>query len=100
MPETCGCGCHQAMIDDGGCSVCSPHPDWKKEGEMAITTLVNRCFMCGKINNIEVDRDKLARWRAGALIQQVWPEKTDSERELMMTGIDDECWNKINKDEE
>jgi hypothetical protein len=36
------------------------------------------------------------RWYNGdGLIQEIWPNLTGDERELIMTGIHPECWNRM-----
>jgi hypothetical protein len=38
---------------------------------------------------------KRTTWRAGRLIQDVWPEASTIQREQLLTGIcSDECWDK------
>lgn len=50
------------------------------------------CPGCGERSTVQVDVFKLDRWLDGEHIQNVWPEKTPAERELMMTGYHDECF--------
>lgn len=35
---------------------------------------------------------KVARWHAGEHVQQVWPELPAADRELLLTGTHDACW--------
>lgn len=67
---------------------------------MTVNVLVPRdCMVCGKHYHIEVDEPRYKRWRAGELIQNVWPEKTAVEREALITGIcSQECWDKLWKE--
>ena len=57
------------------------------------------CPFCGKISKLKVSikvwRDGLTAYRNGALIQHAWPALTPSSRELIKTGICDECWIKM-----
>lgn len=50
------------------------------------------CPGCGSRTAITVDEHKLRLWQHGELIQNVWPEKTPAERETMITGFHDECF--------
>jgi hypothetical protein len=50
---------------------------------------------CGKQTLVELEPEKLARWQAGELVQNVWPEKTSDERELLITGTHPECWQEM-----
>ena len=58
------------------------------------------CFGCGKATALSLDADKVGRWKAGALIQEVWPEKTPAERELLITGTHPACWDALIGDED
>lgn len=58
-----------------------------------VTTPV--CVQCGQSSTMNVSRDKLIRWHKGELAQNVFPELTPDERELLVTGTHPECWEKI-----
>ena len=58
------------------------------------------CMVCGKTTGLTLDLDKVQLWRDGALVQNVWPEWTPGERELLITGTHDECWDAMFSDEE
>lgn len=53
-----------------------------------------RSPITGQINTMELDvtPEQLARWRAGELIQNVFPYLSDEEREFIMTGLTPEDW--------
>lgn len=62
-------------------------------------TLTRTCPFCGKPHSITVDREEYysgmtARER-GALIQDAFPNFTPSQREMIMTGICDKCWDNM-----
>lgn len=50
------------------------------------------CLNCGKSSKVKLDDAKVARWKRGERIQNVWPEMTPDERELLISGIHPECW--------
>jgi hypothetical protein len=61
--------------------------------------------MDGKLHILNVPKEtaaKILHWQQhGGLIQDVAPELTASQRELLLTGIDDEEWDRIfNPDED
>ena len=65
----------------------------------ATITITKLCPFCGKSHSIVVDREEyytglIARNR-GALIQDAYPNFTPSQREMIMTGICDECWDNM-----
>lgn len=56
--------------------------------------IITRCPICGRENDILVDRVGYENWKSGELIQKALPELSPSGRELLMTGID-KCWDKL-----
>lgn len=62
------------------------------------------CPICGKVHFVEVDEDKLdlAEMVIGREIhaQTAFPDMPAPERELLITGIDNECWQKLFGQEE
>ena len=64
-----------------------------------VTILEIPCPFCGKISKLKVStkvwRDGLNAYKNGALIQNAWPTLSPSDRELILTGICDTCWNKM-----
>lgn len=60
---------------------------------MPETTIMTRpCLQCGEPSMVTLDNDKLARYKAGELVQRVWPEMSTDERELLITGTHPACW--------
>jgi hypothetical protein len=59
-----------------------------------------KCMICKKVSDIELDSDKVKAWSNGAHIQNVWPELSADERELIMTGTHPACWDKLMSMEE
>ena len=60
----------------------------------------NPCMVCTKTSVVALDPDKVARWKAGELMQNVWPEFTPDERELLQTGTHPKCWDEMFPDKE
>jgi hypothetical protein len=59
-----------------------------------------RCMLCGNGNEpMQLDVDKLHRWQNGELIQNVFPELSVDEREILITGTHPECWDRKFGDE-
>lgn len=51
------------------------------------------CCRCGKPHIIEVDEAKFIRWKRGkGNIQDIFPELTPDQRELMISQICQKCW--------
>jgi hypothetical protein len=58
------------------------------------------CVFCGKEHLTEVDTLKYYRWKIGESIQNVWPEMTADDRELLVSGTCPQCWEDHMKDPE
>jgi hypothetical protein len=68
---------------------------------MALTLIVEtRCPGCGLGARVEVDAEGYAAWRGGELIHRALPLLSDSERERLITGLCDPCWDKWTEAEE
>ena len=58
------------------------------------------CPMCNGSNEIEVSKKGLDKYHKGALIQVAFPELSNDQRELLLSGICIECWDKTFKEDE
>lgn len=56
------------------------------------------CPECDKVGRVEVEEDDFYKWQKGALIQVAFPYLNEDDREMLMTGIDPECWARLMKD--
>ncbi|MGH7792057.1 MAG: hypothetical protein ACREOB_07040 [Thermodesulfobacteriota bacterium] len=70
----------------------------EQEEVMIIETM--SCPVCGKSEYIGVDKEKYSKWALGEHIQDVWPEWTADQREMIITGTHPECWDKMMGEEE
>ena len=57
------------------------------------------CPGCKEHTRITVDTHAYTEWKKGALIQDAFPLFTPSERELVMTGYCETCWDKIGEEQ-
>lgn len=53
------------------------------------------CPRCHISSTVEVDEAQYIKWRNGMLIQYAFPNMSMGKREMLMTGIHPECWDKI-----
>lgn len=53
------------------------------------------CCVCGRASSLTVDAAKVARWRSGEHVQDVWPELPADERELLIAGTHPKCWDEL-----
>ncbi len=51
-----------------------------------------KCVMCHKRVVIKVDREGYYMWRAGEKIQDVLPDVSVDDREVLITELCKECW--------
>jgi hypothetical protein len=54
-----------------------------------------RCIQCGQSSKVLVRTEDLEAWKSGSLIQNVWPEATPDERELIKLGTHAKCWDEM-----
>ena len=67
-------------------------------------TVCKVCPKCGKKNYIEMSDEQYQKYTEGSdLIQRIFPEMSPAQKEILITGICEDCWNKlfpIDEDEE
>ena len=54
-----------------------------------------RCIKCNKYHSISCTIDQYDQWKAGTYIQWAMPHLTVNERELMISKICGECFDKM-----
>lgn len=60
--------------------------------------IANACSHCGGHNIVVVNERAYAEFkRGGKNIQQVFPDLSDEQRELILTGMHPECWDELFK---
>lgn len=57
--------------------------------------LTATCPFCGCINEVAVYEDDYIKWRKGASAQKSFPYLTPNEREIIISGICPDCWDKM-----
>lgn len=62
-------------------------------------TVVTRCPFCGRASEVEVNEMDYLDWQDGALAQDAFPYLSASEREMLISGICDSCWDGMFGDE-
>ena len=53
------------------------------------------CTVCHKTSKVALQKASFIRWRDGEHVQNVWPEMTPDERELLITGTHPKCWDEM-----
>jgi endogenous inhibitor of DNA gyrase (YacG/DUF329 family) len=57
--------------------------------------ITNVCPFCGKEHNVEVSESAFYEWQSGALIQNVMPTLSATEREQLISHICPTCQDKL-----
>jgi hypothetical protein len=66
------------------------HYEYLKHEQLELT--IRPCPSCGIPHKIIVDRHAYDKWAEGmATIEEAFPELSVEERELLLTGTDEEC---------
>ncbi len=63
-----------------------------------ITFETDPCIVCKERSLIDLDVKKYQRWTGGGgteHVQNVWPEWSAGDRELLITGTHSSCWDEM-----
>lgn len=58
------------------------------------------CVLCGKDSTLMVSKSGLGKWQRGEFIQRAFPDLTAGDRELLLTGTHQACWDEMWKEED
>ncbi len=58
-------------------------------------TVETICPVCGKLSWVVVEESDLFAWQNGALVQDAFPYLSAEERELFISGICSDCWDRM-----
>jgi len=58
-------------------------------------TIVTACPFCGKNHEVEVNEDDYWAWDDGELAQIAFPYLSAQEREYLISGICEVCWDEM-----
>ena len=62
--------------------------------------LTKTCFICGEDQTVRVDKLDYGKWVGGELIQNAMPYLTSGERELLISGYCNSCFDNLFKDDD
>lgn len=71
---------------DGGCTMT------RADGKV---TFAGSCIYCRRPQTIEVDEDAAGRYQRGEFVQDCFPTLSPGDREFLISGICDTCWNEM-----
>ena len=63
-------------------------------------TITAVCRKCGTSHSLLVNISDVAAWKSGTYIQDAMPYLSAGERELLISGTCDDCWEKMFGDSE
>lgn len=58
-------------------------------------TVVTGCPFCHKRSTLEVSEAAYERWQAGELVQNAFPDLDKAQREQLVSGFCDPCWQQV-----
>lgn len=56
------------------------------------------CHMCGKTHKILLDKDAFQAWYGGVHAQVAFPDMTPGQREILISGTCEPCWDRLFKE--
>ena len=68
--------------------------------EVPTTTLIRTCCVCGGTEELPIPTAELSRYLQGEYAQSVWPDKSPSWREWVISGTHADCWDDLFPEEE
>jgi hypothetical protein len=69
-------------------------------GAMTAHLHSHQCLHCHKVFGLAYDDQDYQRWKGGELIQRAMPYLTADQRELLISGVCGECFDKMFTPEE
>jgi hypothetical protein len=60
-----------------------------------IAVKTKTCCVCDKFEVLTLNRQAVERWQDGEYIQNAFPDMSDGDRELLISGTHSECWDKL-----
>jgi len=65
--------------------------DWSEDSTKKIT-IQKLCYVCQAETDITLDEAKYYRWQNIDHVQNVWPNWTGDQREMLISGTHSDCW--------
>jgi hypothetical protein len=60
-----------------------------------VEVVTKPCIMCSKTHTFSLPADAYVRWQRGAFIQDCFPELPAGDRETLISGTCNDCFNKL-----
>lgn len=62
---------------------------------MKIAVKCGPCPGCHNVGRVEVEESDFYDWKGGKFVQDAFPYLSADQRELLITGYDKKCWDKL-----
>ena len=74
--------------------------NWKRNTVGDKERLEIECRHCNEWHEFDVNESDLEAWKLGKKIQDAFPYISAAQRELMLSGLCEECWEKLMESQE
>jgi hypothetical protein len=65
------------------------------EGSSRFAIVSGPCYSCTQTQEVRAAADALNKFQAGGYAQDCFPDLSAGQREFLISGICDECWDKL-----
>lgn len=65
-----------------------------------ITVKCPTCMQCNETGTLTVSKEGYDKWQAGTFVQTAFPKLGSNDREMLLTGIHNACWDKMWEEDE
>lgn len=70
------------------------------EKDTSKVEVISRCMLCGELSGVIVDAEGYDKWVAGEFVQDAFPRMPAEDREVLISGTHDECWDNMMGDDD
>jgi hypothetical protein len=81
--------------NDGVIQLTVPRREQIKAYDTVTGEVLILCRKCEQVKRVEVTRNQISTWASGGLIQVVMPHLTAGDRELLVSGVCEPCFDKM-----
>jgi hypothetical protein len=69
--------------------------------DVDVINIVRKCIHCNEETLITLDNDRFKAWQVDReFVQNVWPEATTDDREMLISGTHPKCWEEMWADDD
>lgn len=60
-----------------------------------VTIVTPPCMLCNQTENVKVSKDAYNKFMNGMFVHEAFPDFSNEDRELILTGTHPKCWNEM-----